>query len=81
MLLGRRDWSCGPVFGAELPIFVAPVRLIGDHSEKEEAMKYMMLIHQGPAIGEFQSLPEEEQRAIYGEWKAINGTPGVSPGL
>jgi len=36
---------------------------------------------QGPAIGEFQSLPEEEQRDIYGEWKAINETPGVSPGL
>jgi hypothetical protein len=44
-------------------------------------MKYMMLIHQGPAIGEFESLPEDEKRAIYSAYKAINETPGVSPGL
>ena len=44
-------------------------------------MKYMMLIHQGPAIGEFESLPEEEKTAIYAAWKAISDTPGVSPGL
>jgi hypothetical protein len=29
-------------------------------------MKYMMLIHQGPSIGEFESLPEDEKRAIGG---------------
>ncbi len=44
-------------------------------------MKYMMLIHQGPAIGEFESLPEDEQKAIYGAYQAIKETPGVSPGL
>ncbi len=44
-------------------------------------MKYMLLIHQGPAIGEFESLPEDEQKAIYGAYQAIKETPGVSPGL
>jgi hypothetical protein len=44
-------------------------------------MKYMLLIHHGAAVDEFESLPEDEQKAIYGEWKAIRETPGVSPGL
>jgi len=44
-------------------------------------MKYMLLIHQGAALDEFEGLPEDEQKAIYGEWKAIRETPGVSPGL
>jgi len=44
-------------------------------------MKYMMLIHQGPDIGDFKSLPEDEQKAIYGAYRAINETPGVTPGL
>jgi hypothetical protein len=44
-------------------------------------MKYMMLIHHGPGIGEYENLPDEEKRAIHGAWKAITDTPGVSPGL
>ena len=44
-------------------------------------MKYVMLIQQGPAIGEFESLPDDEKRAISGAWKAVNETPGVTPGL
>jgi len=44
-------------------------------------MKYMLLIHQGAALDEFESLPEDEQKAIYGAYKAIRETPGVSPGL
>ena len=44
-------------------------------------MKYMMLIHHGPGIGEYPNLPDEEKKAIYAAWKAINETPGVSPGL
>jgi len=43
-------------------------------------MKYMMLINLGPQAREFESLPEDEQKAIYAGWKAINDTPGVSPG-
>ncbi len=48
-------------------------------------MKYMLLIHQGaaptPYSDEWESLSEDEQKEIYGAYKAINETPGVSPGL
>jgi hypothetical protein len=58
------------------------VRLIGD-SEKEEAMKYMLLIHQGttplPGSEEWESLSEDEQKAVYADYQAINKTPGVTP--
>jgi hypothetical protein len=48
-------------------------------------MKYMLLIHQGttplPGSPEWERLSEDEQKAIYGAYKAINETLGVSPGL
>ena len=48
-------------------------------------MKYMLLIHQGttplPGSPEWERLSEDEQKSIYGAYKAINETPGVSPGL
>jgi hypothetical protein len=33
------------LFGAELSISSLPVRLRGEHSDKEDAMKYMELFH------------------------------------
>src|SRR5207244_1558082 len=50
------------------------------------AMKYMLLIHQGDAPTprspeEWGRLSEDEQKAVYADYKAINETPGVSPGL
>jgi hypothetical protein len=59
---------------------------MGDHSEQEEAMKYMLLIHQGTAPTpyspeEWERLSEDEQKAVYSAYMAINETPGVSPGL
>jgi hypothetical protein len=61
------------------------VRLIRDHSEKEDAMKYMLLIHQGttptPPSEAWDNLPEDEKGAVYAAYKAISETPGVSPGL
>jgi hypothetical protein len=46
-------------------------------------MKYMLLIHQGttplPGSDEWESLTEDEQRAVYAEYKAINQTAGVTP--
>jgi hypothetical protein len=60
------------------------VRRIDDHVKKEEAMKYMLLIHQGttplPGSEEWEQLSAEEQGAVYADYKAINETPGVSPG-
>jgi hypothetical protein len=48
-------------------------------------MKYMMLIHQGttplPGTPEWEQLSEDEQQAVYGDYQAINSTPGVTPGL
>lgn len=48
-------------------------------------MKYMLLIHQGttptPPSDEWERLPEDEKKAIYGAYKGINETPGVSPGV
>jgi hypothetical protein len=71
--------------GAKLSISWLPVRLKRDHPEKEEAMKYMLLIHQGatplPGSDEWESQSEDEKGAVYGAYKAINETPGVSPGL
>jgi hypothetical protein len=46
----------------------------------------MLLIHQGAAptprsSEEWERLSEDEQNAVYADYKAINETPGVSPGL
>jgi hypothetical protein len=43
-------------------------------------MKYMMLNNLGPEARNFKSLSKEEQQQIYAGWKAINETPGVTPG-
>jgi hypothetical protein len=48
-------------------------------------MKYMLLIHQGSAPTprspeEWAKLPEEEQKAVFADYQAINQTPGVTPG-
>jgi hypothetical protein len=55
-------------------------------SMKEEAMKYMLLIHQADAPtprdpDAWAQLPAEEQDAVYRDYQAINGTPGVTSGL
>ncbi|MEA2298337.1 MAG: hypothetical protein QOF77_1273 [Solirubrobacteraceae bacterium] len=48
-------------------------------------MKYMLLIHQGttptPPSEAWDRLSEEEKGAVYGAYKAINETAGVSPGV
>src|ERR687888_1877611 len=49
-------------------------------------MKYMLLIHQGNAPtpytpDEWERLSQDEQKGIYTAYKAINETPGVSPGV
>src|SRR2546429_9791656 len=59
---------------------------MGDRSGKEEGMKYMLLIHQGdsptPKSPEaWATLSEDEQKAVYADYQAINQTPGVTPGL
>jgi hypothetical protein len=43
-------------------------------------MQFMMLINLGPKARDWQSLPEDEQKAIVAGWQALNATPGVTPG-
>ena len=47
-------------------------------------MKYLLLIHQGdtplPGTPEWERLSDDEQRAVYTDYQAINETPGVTPG-
>ena len=49
-------------------------------------MKYMLLIHQGTAPTPrnpeaWSRLSEDEQNAVFADYKAINETPGVTSGL
>ena len=49
-------------------------------------MRYMLLIHQGTAPTprspeDWATLSEEEQRAVYADYQALNQTPGVTPGV
>jgi len=62
------------------------VRLIRDHPDKEDAMKYMLLIHQGDTPtprdpDAWAKLSEDEQKSVYADYMAINETQGVTPGL
>ena len=48
-------------------------------------MKYMLLIHQGdtptPGSADWNRLSEDEQRAVYTDYQAVNQTAGVTPGF
>jgi hypothetical protein len=49
-------------------------------------MKYMLLIHQGDAPTPrspeaWSRVPEDEQKAVFADYQAINQTPGVTPGV
>ncbi len=49
-------------------------------------MKYILLIHQGgsrtpQSPEDWARLSEDEQKAVYADYKAINETPGVTSGL
>jgi len=48
-------------------------------------MKYMLLIHQGttpvPGSDAWEALSDEQKGAVYAAYKAINETPGVTPGV
>jgi hypothetical protein len=48
-------------------------------------MKYMLLIHQGstplPGSDEWESLSEDEQKAVYADYQGINQDPRVTSGV
>jgi hypothetical protein len=75
-------------------IFGLVTCLICDHPEEADeaatrrrrTMKYMLLIHQGdtptPRDPEaWATLSEDDQKAVFADYQAINRTPGVTPGL
>jgi hypothetical protein len=54
--------------------------------KKEEAMKYMLLIHQGDTPtprdpDAWARVSEDDQKAVYADYQAVNQTPGVTSGL
>jgi hypothetical protein len=48
-------------------------------------MKYILFIHHGtgatPGDPAWDDLSEDEQKAVYADYQAINQTPGVTPGV
>lgn len=48
-------------------------------------MRYLLLIQQGdtptPGTEAWEELSEDEQRAVYADYQALNQTPGVTPGV
>jgi hypothetical protein len=57
-----------------------------DHRHEEDAMKYLLLIHQGstptPQDPEaWARLSDDEQKAVFAAYQALNETPGVTPGV
>jgi hypothetical protein len=52
---------------------------------QEASMQFVMLIYQGttplPNTEAWEALPDEEQRAIYADYAALNDTPGLTAGL
>jgi hypothetical protein len=69
---------------AALSISLLLVCLGSENPDKEEAMKFMLLIHQGttPTPNDPEAwgrLSPEEQSAVYADYKALNETPGVTP--
>jgi hypothetical protein len=65
--------------------FLAPRSSQTRPFEKEEPMKYMLLIHHGdtslPGSDEWERLSDDEKKAVYDDYRAINATPGVTPGV
>jgi len=43
-------------------------------------MKYLLLIYGNVTRDEVAALSEDDQKALYADWGAINNTPGVTPG-
>jgi hypothetical protein len=67
-----------------LSISALPVRLRATIPNQEDAMKYMLLIHQGttplPGTDEWERLSQEEKGAVYAAYQQVNETPGLTPG-
>jgi hypothetical protein len=65
----------------ELSISPVLVRPRGDDPEKEDTMKYMLLINLGPEARDYENMTAEEQQAVGARWQSFNQMPGVTPGI
>jgi hypothetical protein len=63
-----------------LSISGLPIRRRYDTIEKEETVKYALLIYSAEAPDRFNDLDEAEQRSIMGEYFAITELPGTFGG-
>jgi hypothetical protein len=84
--MSRRPSSAYSLIGDTMSIWPRPVCLKRDHPEQEEAMKYMLLIHQGTTPTPYDeqawaALSEGDKQAVYADYQAVSQTPGVSTGL
>jgi hypothetical protein len=61
-----------------LSISADPVRRRDDNRHKEANVKYALLIYSNDT--EWENLSDDEKNAIYGEYSAVSGTPGVVGG-
>jgi hypothetical protein len=56
-----------------------------DHPDEGGPMKYMLLIHQGttplPGTEAWEALSDDERNGVFAAYKAVNETPGFTPGL
>jgi hypothetical protein len=56
-----------------------------DDPDEGGHMKYMLLIHQGttpvPGTAEWETLSQDEKNEVYAAYKAVNETPGFTPGV
>jgi hypothetical protein len=69
-----------------LSISPPAVRLMGDHPPEEDAMRYMLLIHQGDTPTPYdpeawERLSDDERQAIVAAYREVSETPGVTPGV
>jgi hypothetical protein len=80
-----RTGRCGRGFFAGVSICTRAVRLWATIRNQEDAMKYMLLIHQGTSPTPFDQeawsrLSEDEQKHVAADYQAINQAAGVTPG-
>ena len=77
-------WANLELFAGSCRFRRGPFVLWANIPQKEDAMKYMLLIHQGttplPGSDEWEALPDDQKGAVYAAYKAVNETPGLTPG-
>jgi hypothetical protein len=77
--------ACGTNFDSAVDFGCSRLSKARPSRQRRTHMKYMLLIHQGdsptPRDPEaWATLSEDEQKAVFADYQALNQTPGVTPG-